>query len=267
LIAVGAIDGLDSATCGRRASWRTGRALARRAGLRQGCAMAWPRVRFRTLARGGAYGVLALAVALAALVALDTVAPPISTLMLGRTVLGKRYERVYVKLSDIAPVTVASVIASEDAGFCKNDGVDWGALHEVMRGAGKNGPARGASTITMQTAKNLFLWPSRSTIRKGIEIGVALVLGKVWTKAHTMEVYLNIAEWGDGLFGIEAAAQHYFHKRASQLDARESALLATSLPNPIKRDAARPSPMQRILAARIVARARDSGDRLNCLSR
>ncbi len=117
----------------------------------------------------------------------------------------------------------------------------------------------------MQTAKNLFLWPGRSAIRKGIEIGVALVLGKVWSKARTIEVYLNIAEWGDGMFGIEAAAQRYFHKRASQLDARESALLATSLPNPIKRNAARPSPMQRILAAHIVARANDTADRLDCL--
>jgi monofunctional biosynthetic peptidoglycan transglycosylase len=117
----------------------------------------------------------------------------------------------------------------------------------------------------MQTAKNLFLWPGRSAVRKGIEIGMALVLGKVWSKAHTIEVYLNIAEWGDGLYGVEAAAQHYFHKKASQLDARESALLATSLPNPIKRNAARPSPMQRILAARIVARARDAAQQLDCL--
>ena len=133
--------------------------------------------------------------------------------------------------------------------------------------APQDGPTRGASTITMQTAKNLFLWPGRSVIRKGVEIGMALVLGKVWSKAHTVEVYLNIAEWGDGLFGIEAAAQHYFHKRASQLDAREAALLATSLPNPIKRDAAHPRPFQRRLAAGIVARALDSSELLNCLPR
>ncbi|MGO4871472.1 MAG: transglycosylase domain-containing protein [Roseiarcus sp.] len=227
--------------------------------------MARRRFPFGTLARGVALGGLALLFVFAGLVALYTVAPPFSTLMLGRTIEGKRYERIYVRLADIAPVAVASVIASEDDGFCQNDGVDWGALHEVLSGAGKNGPKRGASTITMQTAKNLFLWPSRSAIRKGIEISVALVLGKVWSKAHTMEVYLNIAEWGDGVFGIEAAAQHYFHKRASQLDAHESALLATSLPNPIKRDAAHPRLIQRILAARIVERARDGAERLNCL--
>ena len=208
---------------------------------------------------------LALVLVFAALVALYAVARPISTLMLGRTIEGKSYERVYVRLADIAPVAVASVIASEDDGFCHNDGVDWDALHEVMSGAGRNGPRRGASTITMQIAKNLFLWPGRSAIRKGIEIGMALVLGKVWSKAHIVEVYLNVAEWGDGVYGVEAAAERYFHKRASQLDARESALLATSLPNPIKRNAAHPSPMQRILAARIVARANDTADRLDCL--
>ena len=82
----------------------------------------------------------------------------------------------------------------------------------------------------MQTAKNLFLWPGRSAVRKGIEIGMALVLGKVWSKARTIEIYLNIAEWGDGIFGVEAAARRYFHKSARQLDAREAALLATSLP-------------------------------------
>ena len=229
--------------------------------------MARRRFSFAILARGVGLAGLALIVVFAGLVALYAVARPISTLMLGRTIEGKSYERVYVRLADIAPVAVASVIASEDDGFCHNDGVDWDALHEVMSGAGRNGPRRGASTITMQTAKNLFLWPGRSAIRKGIEIGMALVLGKVWSKAHIVEVYLNVAEWGDGVFGVEAAAERYFHKRASQLDARESALLATSLPNPIKRNAAHPSPMQRILAARIVARARDDADRLDCLTR
>jgi monofunctional biosynthetic peptidoglycan transglycosylase len=227
--------------------------------------MARRRFSFATLARGVVFAGLALVFVFAGLVALYAVARPVSTLMLGRTILGKSYERIYVRLADVAPVAVASVIASEDDGFCQNDGVDWGGLHDVMSGAGRNGPSRGASTITMQTAKNLFLWPGRSAVRKGIEIGMALVLGQVWSKAHTVEVYLNIAEWGDGVFGIEAAAQRYFHKRASQLDARESALLATSLPNPIKRNAAHPSPMQRILAARIVARARDTIEQLDCL--
>jgi monofunctional biosynthetic peptidoglycan transglycosylase len=227
--------------------------------------MARRRFSFGMLARGVVFAGLALILVLAGLIALYAFARPVSTLMLGRMAIGKSYERVYVRLADIAPVAVASVIASEDDGFCHNDGVDWDALHDVVSGAGRNGPSRGASTITMQTAKNLFLWPGRSVIRKGIEIGVALVLDKAWSKARTVEIYLNIAEWGDGVFGIEAAARHYFHKRASELDAREAALLATSLPNPIKRNAARPSPMQRILAARIVARARDTAEQLDCL--
>ncbi len=227
--------------------------------------MAGRRPRIVILMRWVGLAGLALVVVFAGLVALYAFARPVSTLMLGRTIEGKSYERVYVRLADIAPVAVASVIASEDDGFCHNDGVDWDALHEVMGGAGRNGPRRGASTITMQTAKNLFLWPGRSAVRKGIEIGMALVLGKAWSKAHIVEVYLNVAEWGDGVYGVEAAAERYFHKRASQLDARESALLATSLPNPIKRNAAHPSPMQRILAARIVARARDTIEQLDCL--
>ena len=229
--------------------------------------MARRRSLFGILARGIVLAGLALLCVFAALVVLYSVAPPVSTLMLGRKIGGKGYERTYVRLGDIAPVAVATIVASEDARFCQNDGVDWGALHEVLSGAGKDGPRRGASTITMQTAKNLFLWPGRSAIRKGVEIGMALFLGTVWSKARTMEVYLNIAEWGDGLFGIEAAAQHYFHKRASQLDAREAALLATSLPNPIKRDAAHPQLFQRRLAVGLVARAVDSAELLNCLPR
>jgi monofunctional glycosyltransferase len=137
----------------------------------------------------------------------------------------------------------------------------------VLNRAGEHGPKRGASTITMQTAKNLFLWPGRSVIRKGLEIGMALVLGKAWSKARTIEVYLNIAEWGEGVFGIEAAAQRYFRKSASQLDAREAALLATSLPNPIKRDAAHPTAFQRRLAASVMLRARDRAASLSCLPR
>ena len=119
----------------------------------------------------------------------------------------------------------------------------------------------------MQTAKNLFLWPGRSTLRKGVEIGMALVLGKVWPKRRVMEVYLDVAEWGDGIFGIEAAARRYFHKDASRLDAREGALLATALPNPRLRDPARPRPFQKLLAARVMARAATLSDRLGCVAR
>jgi monofunctional biosynthetic peptidoglycan transglycosylase len=219
------------------------------------------------LTLGVVWAGLALLALFIGLVALYAVAPPVSTLMLARTIEGKSYRRVYAPLRTIAPTVLTTVIASEDATFCDNEGVDWGSLREVLSDAGEHGPSRGASTITMQTAKNLFLWPGRSVIRKGIEIPVALVLGQVWSKARTLEIYLNIAEWGDGLYGIEAAAERYFHKSASQLNPHEAALLATSLPNPILRNPARPTLLQRRLAASLEAKARESSDRLKCLPR
>jgi monofunctional glycosyltransferase len=219
------------------------------------------------LALGVVWAALALFALFIVLVGLYTFVRPISTLMLARTIEGKGYQRIYAPLKTIAPIALASVVASEDASFCDNDGVDWGSLREVLSGAGKHGPSRGASTITMQTAKNLFLWPGRSTIRKGIEIGMALVMGEAWSKARTLEIYLNIAEWGDGLYGIEAAAQRYFHKSASQLNPHEAALMATSLPNPIRRNPARPSAMQRRLAASLEEKARRSSDLVSCLPR
>jgi monofunctional glycosyltransferase len=221
----------------------------------------------RLLALGVVWAGLALLALFIGLVALYGVARPVSTLMLARTIEGKTYQRIYAPLKTIAPTALAAVIASEDASFCDNGGVDWGALDEVLSGAGEHGPSRGASTITMQTAKNLFLWPGRSTIRKGVEIGMALVLGEAWSKARTLEIYLNIAEWGDGIYGIEAAAQRYFHKSASQLNPHEAALLATALPNPILRNPARPTPMQRRLAAGLEAKARERSDLLKCLHR
>jgi monofunctional biosynthetic peptidoglycan transglycosylase len=199
------------------------------------------------------------------LVALYAVADPASTLMLARMVEGRPYERIPVPLADVAPPAIAAVIASEDATFCSNDGVDWGALHKVLASAGDRGPSRGASTITMQTAKNLFLWPGRSVLRKGLEIPIALVLGKLWSKRRVIEVYLDIAEWGDGTFGIEAAARRYFHKSAKALDAREGALLAAALPNPFKRDPARPKPLERRRAADIMMRAAGDPEALKCL--
>ena len=174
----------------------------------RGAALSWPVV------------ALVLLVFLGLLV-LDTLAPPdLDADDRPASSRASPIERRWVPLKAIAPVLVASVIASEDSRFCRNDGVDWGSLNQVIGEADADGPSRGASTITMQTAKNLFLWPGRSAVRKGIEIAIALGLDKVWTKAHTIEVYLNIAEWGDGLFGIEAAAQRYFHKSASQASTR-----------------------------------------------
>lgn len=185
--------------------------------------------------------------------------PPVSTLMLGRWATGRSVDRAYVRLADISPHLPAAVIASEDARFCQHRGVDWGAIREVMDDADEGGPSRGASTIPMQVAKNLFLWPSRSYLRKGLELPIALYTDLIWPKSRTVEIYLNIAEWGEGVFGAEAAARKHFGKSARDLTRREAALLATSLPNPLARDPARPSARQRAMAARILARMAAAG--------
>ena len=218
---------------------------------------------FRTAMRVVLWGSAALVAAFFVLVALYAVEDPVSTLMLARLVEGKPYERLPVRLADVSRAAVAAVVASEDATFCSNDGVDWGALREVVDAPG--GPRRGASTLTMQTAKNLFLWPGRSVVRKSLEIPMALALGALWPKRRVMEVYLNVAEWGDGVFGIEAAAEHAFHKSAAALTLREGALLAAALPNPRERDPAHPKPLQRRHAAEVLERAERAPNALRCL--
>jgi monofunctional glycosyltransferase len=170
-----------------------------------------------------------------------------------------------VRLNEVAPALPLAVMASEDGRFCLHGGVDWAALREVVENADDEGPSRGASTVSMQTAKNLFLWPGRSYIRKGLELPIALWLDLVWSKRRMMENYLNIAEWGEGIFGAEAAARRYFGKPARELSRREAALLATALPNPILRNPARPSPRHRALASRILARMDGTGPLAGCL--
>ena len=192
---------------------------------------------------------LGLLAVLAALIVLWRFVPPVSTLMAARWATFRGVERTYVPLARISPRLIAAVVTSEDGLFCRHHGVDWGALNEVISEADEEGPSRGASTITMQTAKNLFLWPQRSAIRKGLEIPLALVLDRAWGKRRVLEVYLNIAEWGDGLFGAEAAARRYFQKSAADLSQREASLLATALPNPILRDPSRPKRRHAVLAA------------------
>ena len=208
---------------------------------------------------------LALALGFAALILVYRFLPPISTLVLARWFEGATVERRYVPLERISGFLRAAVIVSEDARFCQHNGVDWGALREVLDKPGAHGPKRGASTIPMQTAKNLFLWPSRSYARKAIEIPLALLIDLAWPKRRILEVYLNLAQWGEGIYGAEAAARHYFHKSADRLDAREAALLATALPNPGHRNSARPSPRHAGLAARVMARARTAGPLVECV--
>jgi monofunctional biosynthetic peptidoglycan transglycosylase len=199
---------------------------------------------------------LALALGFAALIFVYRFLPPDSAPMSLQWLGEERAEREYVPLGRISEHLRRAVIASEDAHFCHHHGVDWGALRQVIDHPGAAGPRRGASTIPMQTAKNLFLWQSRSYLRKAIEIPMALLIDLEWPKKRILEVYLNLAQWGEGIFGAEAAAWHYFHKSAAKLDERESALLATALPSPQHRNAARPSPRHAALAARLMARVR-----------
>ncbi len=191
---------------------------------------------------------------------------PVSTLMLGDLVTLQGYDRRWVPLEDVAPVLAHSVIMSEDGQFCRHLGIDFGELKGVVSDALAGEPTRGASTITMQTVKNLYLWNSRSILRKVVELPLAAYFDLVVPKRRIMEIYLNIAEWGPGIYGIEAAAQHHFGIPASKLTARQSALLAVTLPNPITRNPAKPSAGLRRLANIIQRRATRSGDYVQCLN-
>ncbi|MDQ1212556.1 monofunctional biosynthetic peptidoglycan transglycosylase [Pantoea anthophila] len=145
----------------------------------------------------------------------------------------------WVGHDEISPWMGLAVIASEDQKFPTHWGFDVAAIESVLDNSDSR--MRGASTLSQQTAKNLFLWDGRSWIRKGLEAGLTVGIETIWTKRRILTVYLNIAEFGPGIFGVEAASQHYFHKPASRLTAADAALLAAVLPNPIRYRAAAPS--------------------------
>jgi monofunctional biosynthetic peptidoglycan transglycosylase len=180
--------------------------------------------------------------------------PPFSALMLQRWLSGESVAKAFVPIDAMAPALVKTVLISEDGRFCEHRGIDLDAIQTALEKAG-DGTPRGASTISMQVAKNLFLWPSKSYLRKALEVPLTLAIEVVWPKRRIMEIYLNIAEWGPGVYGAEAAARHHFSKRALDLTERESALLAVALPNPIARDAGKPGAGTRRLAGLIQARA------------
>jgi monofunctional glycosyltransferase len=184
-------------------------------------------------------------------------AEPVSMPMLWRFLTGSRVERTFVPLNRIAPSLALAVIISEDGSFCRNRGIDLGAIREALQQADDDlAEARGGSTITQQTAKNLFLWQGRSFARKVLEIPLALWMHLVLPKRRVLEIYLNIAEWGpNGEFGAEAAARWVFGKPARDLTAHESAELAAILPNPVRRSARAPSVRVRRLAGLYERRA------------
>ena len=185
---------------------------------------------------------------------------PVSTLMLWRQLTGAPMSRQWADFDAISPSLPRSVVAAEDAKFCGHHGVDWDALREVVDDAEDGEVTRGGSTITQQVAKNLFLWPGRSFVRKALELPLALWIDAVLPKQRILEIYLNIAELGPaGQFGAEAGAQFAFGHSAASLSPREAALLTATLPNPRQRSARTPGPGVRRLAGTYVARSQSAG--------
>ena len=184
---------------------------------------------------------------------------PVSTLMVWRYLTGAPVSRQWVDFSAISPYLPRSVVSAEDAKFCSHHGIDWDALREVIDDAEEGEVTRGGSTITQQVAKNLFLWPGRSVVRKALEFPLALWIDLVLPKQRILEIYLNIAELGpNGQFGVQAGSLYAFGRPASALSPREAALLAAILPNPVRRSARNPGPGVRRLAGTYMARAQAS---------
>ena len=180
---------------------------------------------------------------------------PVSTLMLWRWATGARVERSFVPIDRMAPALPVTVVASEDGRFCSHYGIDWQEIRDRLDEIDDVSEARGVSTITQQTAKNLFLWPGRSFVRKALELPLALWIDVVLPKWRVLEIYLNIAEWGPrGQFGAEAGSRYAFNKSVRLISAREAALLAAVLPNPKRRSAKQPGPAVRRLAGLYEAR-------------
>ena len=171
------------------------------------------------------------------------VPPPLTPLMAIRSIQGQPLVKSWLPADAIPADMFRAVIASEDAKFCRHHGFDWEALDEDLeRYEEGEGHLRGASTISMQTAKNLFLWPGRTWLRKIFEAPITVLLELWMPKKRIIELYLNIVEFGPGIYGVEAASQHAFHHSARTLNRREAALLAAILPSPLKSSAAKPSP-------------------------
>ena len=189
--------------------------------------------------------------------------PPVTPLMLIRPLEAVAAGRVtaidkeWTDLEDVSPVLLRSVIASEDARFFTHGGVDWKAVEEARKynERTKSDQIRGASTITMQCARNVFLWQGRNYLRKGLEAYFTYLMETFWSKRRILEVYVNVIEWGDGIYGVGAASQHYFGVPASKLTARQAALLASVLPNPRRYSVVTPDAYIKRRAARIQSEA------------
>jgi monofunctional biosynthetic peptidoglycan transglycosylase len=192
--------------------------------------------------------------------------PPVSTLMLGRWVTFRHVDRTYVPIDRISPSLTLAVIIAEDGRFCGHHGIDLTEIQDALADGDDLSEVRGASTITQQLAKNLFLWPGHSFIRKALELPLAIWIDLVLTKKRILELYLNVAEWGpDGIFGAEAGARRAFGKSADKLSRYQAAVMAAALPNPVRRNAKSPGPGLRRLAGLYVSRSARSPEADDCV--
>jgi monofunctional biosynthetic peptidoglycan transglycosylase len=179
------------------------------------------------------------------------VPPPVTYLMVQRVFEGRGFDRRWVPMKKISPALVRAVIAAEDARFCEHKGFDFEAIEKAMAANAAGKKLRGGSTISQQTAKNVFLWPGRDWVRKGLEAWFTVLIEVGWGKERIMEVYLNSIEWGPGVYGAEAAAQRNFKVPASRLTAAQAARLAAIVPKPLSWKAARPGPYMKRRAGSI----------------
>jgi monofunctional biosynthetic peptidoglycan transglycosylase len=226
-----------------------------------------PRGRLFRLARAVMVAVLIVLLLPYLLVPVYSTVTPVSTPMLERWLTGRNVVRRYMPIDRLAPALPLAVLTAEDERFCSHHGIDWHEIHVAIQEADDISEARGGSTITQQTAKNLFLWPGRSFVRKALEFPLALWIDLVLPKRRIMEIYLNIVQWGpNGEFGAEAGARAAFGKSAAELDRHEAALLASILPNPVRRSARRPGPGVRRLAGIYEARARGAAGLAGCIA-
>jgi monofunctional biosynthetic peptidoglycan transglycosylase len=210
-------------------------------------------------------GLLVLVAPTAIIILYRNLDPPVTPLMLLRLAQGEALHYHPVALSRVSPHLIAAVIAAEDNLFCRHYGFDTMAVQaEIGSWLGGDRP-RGASTITMQTAKNILLWPGRDLLRKLMEAWLTPQLETFWSKRRILEVYLGVAEMGPGVYGAEAASRLYFDKPASALGRREAALLAAVLPNPLERSVEPPSPYVARRASRIMRRAEHIKPFIDCL--
>lgn len=217
------------------------------------------KIRAKDLKRAGRLSLRAIALALALIalspivgaVAYRFVPPPGTWTMLQRKLSGDVIIHPWTPLKEISPHLVRAVIAAEDSRFCLHRGIDVEAVEKAIENNKNGHRRRGGSTITQQTAKNVFLWQGGGWVRKGFEAYFTVVAERIWGKRRTMELYLNVAEWGNGYFGAEAAARGRFGKSATDLSKQEAALLAAVLPSPNKWRAVNPGPYVRLRAATI----------------